>query len=92
MAPTARDYRDYRKPRLWSHEILIELIKRKINEFTSTEVANLFRIKPAESCTRINILKRYGCIKMILPKTYPAVYQVTKWGVKYAQKKEREGK
>lgn len=92
MSPTPRDYRDYPNPRLFSYEILIELIKRKINEFTSTEVADLFKIKPAEACTRITVLKRYGCVKVILPKTYPAVYQITNWGVKYAKKKERDGK
>ena len=86
--PTPRDYKDYPKPRMFSHEIIIELKKRGIKEFTSSEVAEIFNIPLAESCTRINVLKKYGCVKILEPKTYPRVYEITPWGYKYVARKE----
>jgi len=90
MSPIPRDYRKQKDPRLFSIEILIELISQKVNEFTSREIADLFKIPIAESCTRINVLKRYGCIKVIKPETYPRVYEITDWGKRYSEKKKKE--
>jgi len=88
--PIPRDYRKQKDPRLFSIEILIELISQKVNEFTSREIADLFKIPIAEACTRANVLKRYGCIKVIKPETYPRVYEITDWGKRYSEIKRKE--
>ena len=90
MTPIPRDYKDYPKPRMFSHEIIIEMRKRGIKEFTSSEVAEMFDIELAEACTRINVLKRYGCVRIMEPKTYPRVYEITSWGYKYANGREKK--
>jgi len=90
MSPIPRDYRKQTNPKLFSIEILIELISQNVNEFTSREVADLFKISIAEACTRINVLKRYGSIKIIKPETYPRVYEITDWGKKFSEKKRKE--
>ncbi len=58
--PIPRDYRDYPEPRLWSYEILIALKNKKMDFFTSSDVAKIFNLSQAEACTRINVMKRYG--------------------------------
>lgn len=86
--PVQHDYRKYKRPRLWSHEILQKLIEINRPVFQSYDIAILFDIPWAEACTRINILKRYNCIKEVKPKTRPALYEITNWGYKYAEFKK----
>jgi Fic family protein len=88
-----RDYRDYRKPRLWSYEILIRFIELEKPYFTSRDISKLFGLSHAEACTRINTLKRYHLIKRVEPKTWPVTYEISNWGLKYANfKREKNGK
>lgn len=88
--PIQRSYKDYPDPKLYSYEILIKVKELNIPQFTSSEVADMFGICRAEACTRINVLKRYNLIKRVDPDVYPAVYEMTKWGHKYIDKKIKE--
>lgn len=84
--PEPRDYKKFPHPRLWSVEILVQLKDMKMHEFTSTEISDLFQIPLAEACTRINVLKKWKCIREVRAGLYPHVYEITKWGHKYVEK------
>ena len=93
--PIQRDYRKMKNPpRMYSYEILGKLLQQRGEDphFTARDVSDMFKIPIAEACTRINILKRYNCVKPITPSIYPAVYEITPWGKKYIQKKLKGGK
>lgn len=85
--PIPRNYKEFvkdpKKCKLFSNQILKVLVENNMEIFKASDVANIFGLCLAEACTRINVLKRYGWIKATRPKTYPASYQVTKWGKKY---------
>lgn len=88
--PIPRDYRSHKNPKLWSYEILVRFIKTGKLSFTSNDVVKEFNICPAEACTRINVLRKYNCIKPVKPRKYPAEYQITNWGYKYASEKIKD--
>lgn len=85
--PIPKDYKEFiknpAKCRLFSWEILKELIEYNKEIFKASDVAEIFKLSLAEACTRVNVMKRYGWIKQVRPETYPATYQVTNWGKRY---------
>lgn len=84
--PVPRDYRTVDNPKLLSRDVLVWICENSPDSITSNQVSKEFGISLQEACTRLSILRKYGCLKIYSKKARPMVYYVTKWGLKCAER------
>ena len=83
------DYRDVTEPNLRIRDVLVAISENYEESFSSTDLATRFDIKLHDACHRIDRLRKYGCIKMVV-KARPKRYEITEWGWETAKRWREE--
>lgn len=89
----SRDYRDVKKPNLYTRAVLIWLYESKQSKVTGRQVEAHFGLdNPSEGTVRLSRLKAWGCVR-ITERGYgphPHKYDITPWGKHMAKKWAKE--